>query len=133
MRTLLIALLLTAATAAGAKERATFLTGQYATAEQCAKLRLIEAGTPRNVETVPELLDADGFKSWEGRCEFTKVFEHEPGETWLVFMVCSEGLTVTPATYVFVKAEGEDRFEVHQSDDQEGPEVYTRCDAGKGN
>ncbi|MCC7250929.1 hypothetical protein [Hyphomicrobium sp.] len=133
MRRILIALALAVPMAAAAKERATFLAGQYATADQCQKLRKVEAGGPKNVGTSPELLDADGFHSWEGGCEFTKVFEHEPGQTWLTLMVCSEGMTVTPATYVFVKSEGEDRFEVHSSTDQDGPEVYTRCDARKGN
>ena len=133
MRLPLIVLALLVPFAAAAKERALFLAGQYATAAQCKKLRAVEAGGPNNVSTAPEVLDADGFKSWEGRCEFTKVFEHEPGETWLVFMVCSEGMTATQATYVFVKHEGEDVFEVHSSADQDGPEIYRRCDAMKGN
>ena len=119
-----------AATAATAKERAVFLSGQYATAEQCAKLRKIEAGGKENVSTAPELLDANGFRGWEGGCEFTKIFEHEPGQSWLAFMVCSEGMTVNAATYVFVK-DG-DAFEVHQSGQEHGPELYARCDAKKG-
>lgn len=129
MRSLLIALLLAAPLAAAAKERAAFLAGQYATAEQCEKLRKVEAGGPKNVATAPELLDADGFHSWEGRCEFTRIFEHEPGQTWLALMVCSEGMTVSPVSYVFVKTGGADTFEVHEADDQDGPELYTRCDA----
>jgi hypothetical protein len=102
MRRVLIALAFALAVpvCAAAKERATFLAGQYPTAEQCEKLRKVEAGGPRNVGTAPELLDADGFHGWEGGCEFAKVFEHEPGQTWLALMVCSEGLSVTPASYV---------------------------------
>ena len=57
-----------------AKDRAIFIEGTYASKEGCQKLAAIEAGTPRNVETVPEVLTADGFKGWEGACEFTKVF-----------------------------------------------------------
>ncbi|HRN83773.1 MAG TPA: hypothetical protein PK857_03055 [Hyphomicrobium sp.] len=118
------------ATAAVAKERAAFLDGQYATAAQCEKLRKIEAGGKETVSTAPELLDADGFRGWEGGCEFTKLFEHEPGQSWLAFMVCSEGMSVNAATYVFVK-DG-DAFEVHRSGEEQGPELYTRCDAKKG-
>lgn len=136
MRLFLIALALaaaSAASAASAKERATFLAGQYATAEQCQKQRLLEAGGPKNVGTAPELLDADGFHGWEHGCEFTKIFEHEPGRSWLALMICSEGMAMTPATYVFVKDDNADTFEVHEPDDQDGPEVYTRCDARKEN
>ena len=131
MRFILIALAMVAASAASAKERATFLAGQYATAEQCKKLRLVEAGGPKNVGTVPELLDADGFKGWEHGCQFTKIFEHQPGQSWLALMICSEGMSVTPATYVFVKDGDADAFEVHEADDEDGPEIYTRCDAKK--
>jgi hypothetical protein len=133
MRLILIALALAAPATAVAKERAGFLIGQYATAEQCEKLRKVEAGGPKNVGTAPEVLDADGFHGWEGGCEFTRIFEHEPGQSWLALMVCSEGMTMTPTSYVFVKHESEDSFEVHEAGDQDGPEVYTRCDARKEN
>lgn len=137
MRTLKIALVIASTLAvpavSAAKERAPFLLGQYATAEQCAKLRKIEAGTPKNVGTAPELLDADGFHSWEGGCGFTKIFEHEPGQSWLALTICSEGMTMSPASYVFAKVEGEDSFEVHHAASTDGPEVYTRCDGKKGN
>lgn len=131
MRTALVLMSLLAATAAGAKERAPFITGQYATAEQCEKLRKIEAGGPENVGTAPELLDADGFSNWEGACSFTKIFEHEPGVSWLTFMVCSEGPAMSAASYIFVK--GEDSIEVYGAEQPDGPQVYTRCDPNKGN
>lgn len=130
---LTLALAVFATAAAEAKDRATFLTGQYATDEQCAKLRKIESGTEKNVSTVPELLDAEGFHSWEGGCEFTKVFEHEPGSSWLAFMICSEGASITPETYVFTKHENEDGFVVSHSNREEAPETYKRCDANIGN
>jgi hypothetical protein len=133
MRLFVLALALVATTAAVAKERATFLVGQYATKEQCEKQRKIEAGGPKNVGTVPELLDADGFKGWEGGCEFTKIFEHDPGRSWLALMICTDGNATTPETYVFTKTEGEDSFEVAHAEDDEGPASYTRCDAKKGN
>lgn len=123
---------LVAATAAAAKERATFLTGQYATAEQCAKLRKIEAGGPKTVETAPELLDADGFHGWEDGCGFVKIFEHEPDTSWLALMICSEGMTVNAANYVFTKVE--DTIEVYGPHaDGEGPEIFTPCEPKKGN
>lgn len=128
MRPILIAIALAVSTAAIAKDRAAFLVGQYATAAQCEKLRKIESGTPKNVGSAPELLDADGFHNWEGACEFTKIFEHEPGKQWVALMICSDGLSVTPETYVFSKTDGQDSFDVSESDD-DAPETYTRCDA----
>ncbi|HYD16207.1 MAG TPA: hypothetical protein VEA77_07395 [Hyphomicrobium sp.] len=133
MRIILIALALVASTAVHAKERATFLKGQYATTEQCDKLRKVEAGGPRGVGTTPELLDADGFHGWEGGCEFTKVMEHEPGKVWVGVMICSEGNSFTPEMYVFTKDEKEDSFDVSHAGDEEGAAAYTRCDAEKGN
>jgi hypothetical protein len=133
MRTIGMALALAVSTAAAAKDRAAFLEGQYATLEQCEKLRNVEAGGPRNVGTTPELLDADGFHGWEGGCEFTKIFEHDPAKSWVALMVCSDGNSLAPETYVFTKADGEDSFEVAHADDQEGPAVYARCEARKGN
>lgn len=136
MRTRLIALALASVPfAAEAKERATFLSaGQYATTEQCEKLRAVEAGGPNNVGTAPELLTADGFHGWEGGCEFTKVFDHDPGKSWTAIMLCSEGMSSRPALYHFVKDVKEDRFEVTGPDsDDEGSAAYLRCDAKKEN
>lgn len=125
MRLLLIVLALVVPAIASAKERAAFLAGQYATAAQCEKLRAIEAGGPHNVSTAAEVLDADG-------CAFTRIFEHEPGRTWLALMICPEGPSITPATYVFAKDGDRDAFEVHAPGAEDGPETYTPCDARKG-
>lgn len=113
-----------------AKEKASFIEGTYATVEGCKKLAAIDAGGPRNVETVPEVLSADGFKSWEGACEFTKVFEHEPGRVWLGLLVCSEGSKIAPQSIVIIKTEGGE-LEVADDDDDE-PTAYQRCDGDKG-
>jgi hypothetical protein len=131
MRTAITVLALVLATGAMAKDRATFLPGQYATKSDCEKLRKIEAGTPKNVENAPELLDAEGFHGWESECEFTKVFEHEAGKSWLGLMVCFAGASMTPNMYVFTKSETDDTFEVSDQN-QDMPETYVRCDAGKG-
>ncbi|MCB1515492.1 MAG: hypothetical protein KDJ18_11955 [Hyphomicrobiaceae bacterium] len=131
MRTIAAAVaLVLAAMPVAAKEKAQFIDGTYATEDGCAKLAAIAAGTPRNVETVPEVLDAEGFKGWEGACEFTHVFEHDPGRVWVGLMVCSEGQTIAPQTYVFIRGE-DDSLEVAASG-QDEPELYKRCDAGKG-
>lgn len=134
MRFVLIALALVVPMAAAAKESAAFLVGQYATAEQCEKLRKVEAGGPKNVGTAPEVLDAGGFHGWEGGCEFTKIFEHDPGKSWTAIMLCSEGMSSTPGLYHFAKDETEDRFEVTgPGQDEDGPAAYLRCDAKKEN
>ena len=132
MRTFLIAVVLAVSTAAVAKDRAAFLTGQYATAAQCEKLRKVEEGGPENVGTAPELLDADGFHGWEGGCEFTKIYEHDPGQSWLAIMVCRDAVSSKPEMYFFSKNEGEDAFVISRSDDDDEAATYTRCDAKKG-
>ena len=72
--------------------QATFLgTATYATRAGCAKLKKLAAGTPRNLNTVPETLDAKGFLSWEGGCTISKINERVTGKTWTVQLKCSEG------------------------------------------
>ncbi len=131
MRFVLIAAAVCLAVPAVAKDRANFLRGQYATEADCAKVRKIEAGGPRNVETAAELLDAEGIHGWEGTCEFTKVFEHDPGKSWVGLMVCSEGIQTIAQTYVFMKNEDADSFDV-AAENAESPDTYIRCDAKKG-
>lgn len=132
MRSLLIAALLAMPLPAIAKDRATFLKGQYATVAQCEKLRKVEVGGPENVGTAPELLDENGFHNWEGGCEFTKIYEHDPGRSWLAIMVCTDGNSATPEMYFFSKDETEDSFDVSRSDGRGEQETYARCDAKKG-
>lgn len=122
---------LAAAPFASAKTTAKFLKGQYATEAQCAKLRAIEAGGPRNVETAAEVLDETGFHGWEGTCEFTTIFEHDPGKSWVAIMVCFEGPSASPATYFFTKDEEHDAFDV-VSDDNDEVERYTPCASKEG-
>lgn len=131
LRACLIASLIAVSTAPlCAKERAAFFRGTYATKQDCEKQRAIDAGGPRTLETAPELLNRDGFRSWEGACEFTKVFQHDP-KTWIGLMMCTEGASMTPQTYVFQKAEGKDAFLVAGAN-QEAPDEYVRCDPKKG-
>jgi len=67
--------LLAQSSLAAATEKARFIEGTYATDEGCRKLALLEAGTEKSIETVPEVLTNEGFKGWESACTFTKVFE----------------------------------------------------------
>lgn len=117
-------------TAAEAKEQAAFIDGTFATEAGCAKLEALATGTPRNVETVPDVLTKDGFLGWEGSCEFTRIHEHEAGKVWIGLMYCVEGATMAPQTYAFIKG-GDDSFEVAATGEDE-PQVYRRCDAAKG-
>ena len=117
-------------TPAFAKVKAPFLGGTLATEEGCKKLKAIAAGTPRRLDTVPDVLDQDGFKGWEGACEFTQVLEHEPGRVWVGLMVCSEGMTIAPQTYVFIRGD-DGSFDV-AANGQDAPELYRRCDTGEG-
>lgn len=117
-------------TAVLAKEQATFIEGTFATEAGCAKLEALGKGTPRNVETVPDVLTKDGFQGWEGSCEFTRIDIHEPGKVWIGLMYCVEGATMAPQTYAFIKG-GDGSLEVAATGEDE-PQVYRRCDADKG-
>ncbi len=112
-----------------AKESASFLQGTYSTEEGCQKLQALAAGTQPSLETVPDTLTPNGFKSWEGTCEFTKIFEHEPGKVYLGLMFCTEGESMTPVNFVFVKND-DGSFEVAATG-QEAPEQFKRCAAGE--
>lgn len=121
-------LLCAGTTTAGAAEKAGFIDGTYATDEGCKKLALIEAGTERSIETVPEVLTDEGFKGWESSCTFTKIFEHDPGKSWVALLMCVDGPTMTPLTYAFAKGD-DGSVEVAGSGDEK-PEVFRRCDGG---
>lgn len=121
--------LLVASGAAVAKEKAAFIEGTYATQEGCDKLDALAGGKPRSVESVPDVLTSDGFKGWEGACEFTKVYEHEAGRVYIGLMFCGEGATLAPQTYAFIKGE-DGSFEVAASG-QDQPDLYVRCDQRK--
>ncbi len=124
-----LAAALCVAATAEAKERGTFIDGTFATEKGCKKLEAIAKGKPRNVETVPEVLTATGFAGWEGSCEFTKVFEHEPGQVWVGLMYCVEGASTNVATYAFTKT-GPGTFDISGGGSSDEPEEYRRCEAG---
>ena len=44
--------------------RADFISGVFAKEGLCKKVEAIEAGGPKNIDTVTETLTADGFRSW---------------------------------------------------------------------
>ncbi len=77
--------------AAAEELRADFIAGTYALEDRCAMVTALEAGGPRNVETVPETLTAAGFESWEGGCTFEKIIQTERGRLYLTTMRCHEG------------------------------------------
>ena len=89
---LVAAVLVCAANSAAADVQATFLgTATYATRAGCAKLKTLAAGTQRNLNTVPETLDAKGFMSWEGGCTIATINERVLGKAWTVQLKCSDG------------------------------------------
>ncbi len=133
MRPVAIAGLLSVCTASGgaqAKDKAEFLQGTFATETGCKMLKALSGGTPRRIETAPEVLTQEGFKGWESDCEFTKVFEHDPGRIWLGMKLCFAGPSIGPQTFVFIKGQG-GNFEVAASG-QDQPEIYVRCETAEG-
>lgn len=113
-----------------AREKARFITGTFSSEQGCKMLDALAKGAPRRIETVPEVLNEDGFIGWESNCTFTKVFEHDPGKIWVGLMVCAGGPSINAQNFVFYK-DGEDRFEVSAAG-QDEPQTYVRCNTGEG-
>lgn len=90
MRAYSLLLLLAFAGPSLAGEKAGFIDGTYVMNGRCEAWRAIRDGGPMNVETVPETLTADGFRTWEGGCSFSSIKEIEPGRRWLARMSCTE-------------------------------------------
>jgi hypothetical protein len=110
--------------------RADFISGVFAKEGLCKKVEAIEAGGPKNIDTVTETLTPDGFRSWEGNCDFVTITEKEKGRSYEAKMQCIEGPEEWTETNTFdldpsgsaitVWIEGEK----HQ---------YVKCGSGKGN
>jgi len=94
--------LLALAAHAQAEVKGTFIgEGTYATAEGCNKLAAILAGGEKNVGTVPETLDQDGFHGWEGDCTFHSFTEKSKGKVWTANMKCFEGADESQESDIF--------------------------------
>ncbi len=74
--------------ALGAEVTADFITGTYVIEGRCEKLAKIQAGGPKNVETVPETLTRDGFQGWESGCSFKWIKQKKKGQVWVARMAC---------------------------------------------
>ncbi len=109
--------------------KGTFIgAGSYATKEGCEKLKAIDAGGDRNVETAPDVLTEDGFMGWEGACTFKSITEKEPGKMWSAAMDCAEGASEGPETDIFEKMlDGSIKVTVMGN-----ATTLVRCDAEKG-
>lgn len=124
------ALIILAATAPAetGNQTAGFISGTYVMEGRCEKLAKIEAGGPKNVETVPETLTNDGFQSWEGGCSFVSIEEKVKGRVWVARMSCAEEADESEET---------DTFELNSKDQSISVTVdgkttkFIRCDADK--
>jgi len=88
---LLVGALITSVGAAAEGRRADFITGIYALEGRCEKVAALAAGGPKTVQTVPETLTSEGFRSWEGGCDFVSIAEKEKGRVYEAQMTCVEG------------------------------------------
>jgi hypothetical protein len=95
IRFTLCAMVMLLPSVASAETQARFLGGNtyVASAKSCAMLKKLATGTPRNLGSVPQTLDAKGYHSWEGGCTIAKITPRLPGISWTVNLVCSEGAT----------------------------------------
>lgn len=118
-----------------AEVRAEFIVGTYAMEGRCEMLAKLEAGGPRNVATVPETLDADGFHTWEGGCTFVAIRETEQGHEWVATMSCAEGAEEWGETDTFLLDPSNGRITVVADDTtvEDQRSTYVRCDGAKGN
>ena len=114
--------------------KATFVDGAYTIgAKACAKLKAIERGGRRNLNTVPWTLDTDGFHGWEGGCTFSKITEAQKGKEWLVEADCAEAADESKESYRFVRT-SPSTFLITlttkgATTEQAKPVTYTRCNA----
>ena len=114
--------------------KASFISGTYVMEGRCEKLKALEAGGPKNVATVPEMLTAEGFRSWEGSCDFLSIAEIEPGKKWRAEMDCVDGGEEWKETDTFTLDPATGAITVVVEDETAGDEtsVFIRCDGGKG-
>jgi hypothetical protein len=120
-----------AASASAAEVKAKFLgDGTYAMKDGgCEKLNRIAAGGPKNVETTPETLTADGFSGWEGGCSFLSIKEVKKGVKWVVRMSCSEGAEEDQRETDTFEKQPDGSFHVTNEDKTTH---FVRCEVGKG-
>ncbi len=132
MRTQLLVVALAAAgafqfTPAGGAEAADFIDGSYTkTIFGCELAALLRGSTIETPKTVPDMLDAKGFKGWGRRCEFTKITVDKPDKVWTASMQCVEGEKCVPKIFTFSRDSVKDTYEV-SSPDQDGTTTYFSC------
>lgn len=117
------------ASSAAANERAPFINGTYVMEGRCEKLKAIEAGGPKNIETMPEILTADGFETWEGGCSFISIKETQKGRRWVAKMACAEAADEGTEidTFDLDPESGKIKVTVEGKTNE-----YVRCSEGKG-
>ncbi len=132
MRIQLLVVVLVAAgqfqlTPANGAEVANFIDGSYTkTIFGCELEVLLRGSTIETPKTVPDMLDAKGFRGWGRRCEFTKIEIDKPDEVWTASMHCVEGEVTGPKKFTFSKDTVKDTFDV-SSPDQDGSTTYFSC------
>lgn len=82
-------------------KRADFIQGTFAKPGLCDKVAAVAAGGPKNLDTVTETLTPDGFRSWEGNCDFETITEKEKGRSYEAKMSCIEGAAQWTETNTF--------------------------------
>jgi len=103
--------------------------GVYALPGRCDKVEALAKGGPKNVETVPETLTANGFEGWEGACTFRSITEIEPGKKWKASKDCHEGAEEGPESDIFERLDdGSLKVTVMGNES-----IFVRCDKDKGN
>lgn len=126
----LVAVAFTAGAASAASTPAGFIDGVYAREGQCEKWQAIEAGGPRNIETVTETLTSEGFRSWEGNCDFETITEKEKGKVYEAKMQCIEGAAEWTETNTFVLQPSGGAMTVWIEGEKH---EFVRCGGKKGN
>jgi hypothetical protein len=121
---------LTARAASAAGTAAGFIDGVYAREGQCEKWAAVEAGGPRNIETVTETLSAEGFRSWEGNCDFETITEKEKGKVYEAKMQCIEGPEEWTESNTFILQPSGGAITVWIEGEKH---EFVKCGSGKGN
>lgn len=118
-----------AAPASADSARADFIEGVFAKPGLCEKVAAVDAGGPKNVDTVTETFSADGFRSWEGSCDFVSITEKEKGRSYEAQMKCIEGPEEWTETNVFELDPSGNAMTIFIDGDKH---EYVKCGSEKG-
>lgn len=109
---------------------ADFIQGVYARDGRCEKVQAVEAGAPKNADTVTDTLSSAGFQAWAGNCAFEDITEKEKGRSYQARVKCTEGSKTWVEMTDFLLDPSGNSITVWTDGEKS---QYVKCGSGKGN